>query len=331
MSTVLISVIVPAYNAAANIDDVIHAIRSQDTKHSYEVIIIDDGSTDTTASIIRKFPDVIYHYQANAGPASARNHGARLAKGEYLAFTDSDCRVHRDWLNQLISGFTTSTIGVVAGSYGITNTSSQLARCIHKEIIYRHTHLMPLYPKAFGGYNFCARKEVFWQVGGFDENYRNASGEDNDLSYKIINGGYVIYFNRQALVDHVHPTEVGRYLNEQARHGFWRVAMYATHPKMMRGDDYTFWKDVVEIPWALLCVGTIVLSCLSGLGFGQTIMVVVLPFLIFEIVSACFMMCAMFDGLFFGFVTFFRSFARAFGFSSGFLQLFYKKIEKKFK
>ena len=103
---------------------------------------------------------------------------------------------------------------------------------------------MPQYPKSFGSYNFCIKKNIFDEVNGFDENYKNASGEDNDLSYKIGNAGYKIYFNKEMLVKHHHPEKVWKYLKEQYQHGFWRAKMYKDHPCMIMGDDYTYWKDI---------------------------------------------------------------------------------------
>ena len=202
------------------------------------------------------------------------------------------------------------------------------AQSVYKEILFRHQNMMPDYPKAFGGYNFCAKRNIFWQVNGFNETYSRASGEDNDLSYKILKAGYKIHFNRAALVDHVHPQHVLRYLKEQARHGHWRVFMYAEHPSMAKGDDYTFWKDVLEMPAAMILTIGFVLSPFSGLTFVQTIVILFFAFLAFEIVAAIVMINEMFGGIYFGFVTFFRAFARFFGFSTGIFQFFLKKIEK---
>ena len=250
MNPVCVSVIIPAYNASATIGQALNALSRQNCFQPFEVIVVDDGSSDKTAEIVASFPSVRYIRQDNAGPAAARNHGARLAQGEYLAFTDSDCIPHEDWISQLMSGFSQPHVGVVAGSYGIANPKSRLARGIHKEILWRHQHLMPDFPNSFGSYNFCVRKNVFDAVGGFNTAYRTASGEDNDLSYKITGSGWRIYFERKAFVDHYHPTRVVKYLKEQFRHGFWRLKMYMDHPRMMRGDGYTYWKDIIEMPLA---------------------------------------------------------------------------------
>jgi glycosyltransferase involved in cell wall biosynthesis len=316
MNPVSVSVIIPAYNASATIGRALEALSKQNCFQPFEVIVVDDGSFDNTGTIVCSFPSVKYIRQDNAGPAAARNRGAGLAQGEFLAFTDSDCIPHEDWISQLMAGFGQPQVGVVAGSYGIANPESRLARCVYKEILWRHCHLMPDYPNSFGSYNFCVRKNVFEAVGGFDTGYRAASGEDNDLSYKITQSGWRIYFQRQALVDHYHPALVAKYLKEQFRHGFWRVKMYQDHPRMMRGDGYTFWKDIIEMPLGVCSL------------FGG---VILLPFLIFEIICALIVMRCFFDGIFFGFVFLFRAFARLLGFSTGIMSLLFKKRVKIFQ
>jgi glycosyltransferase involved in cell wall biosynthesis len=160
MRFINLSVIIPAYNASATIGRTLTALANQDYSSNFEVIVVDDGSSDDTFSVVSSFPAVRYVRQDNAGPASARNHGARLAQGDLLAFTDSDCVPHSDWISQLTAGFTVgdcskpSCTGVVAGSYGIANPENDLAQCIYAEIVWRHVHLMPDFPTACGSYNF---------------------------------------------------------------------------------------------------------------------------------------------------------------------------------
>ena len=324
-----LSVIVPAYNAQRTIGQTLKALTEQDYPEKFEIIVVDDGSKDQTADLIRSFANVRYVHQPNAGPASARNHGAQLAQGDILAFTDSDCIPHQNWLSQLMQGFAAEDVVVVMGSYGIANSENPLAFCIYKEILFRHEHLLSNFPKVFGSYNFCVKKNIFEQAGGFDSSYRNASGEDNDLSYKIISLGGHIYFERKALVDHYHPTQVNKYLQEQFRHGLWRAKMYITHPLMVKGDGYTFWKDIIEVPLSLLCLAGIVLTLFKLLTFVSLIYFLILPFLFFEIIFAYLMLCDAKKYFFWGFIMFLRSFCRVFGLSTGILIFLSKKFLNK--
>ena len=130
MTELKTSVIIPVYNRAGHMPDLIQALLNQD--YPVEIIIVDDGSTDNTADIARRYP-VTYIYQKNSGPASARNHGVVESDGDVVAFTDSDCIPQKDWIRRLTEGFE-DNVGAVAGSYTIANPESLLANCIHEEI-----------------------------------------------------------------------------------------------------------------------------------------------------------------------------------------------------
>lgn len=315
------SIIIPAYNSESMIRMVLEAILCQ-TVLPMEVIVVDDGSTDRTGDLVCLFSEVKYIRQKNGGPAAARNRGAREAQGDILVFMDSDCRPQADWLERLLEGFTEKVIGAVAGSYGIQNPESLLARCVHQEICFRHRYLMPVYPHVFGSYNVGIRREVFFDVGGFDESYRNASGEDNDLSYKILEAGYKIYFQCSSKVDHRHPWRMGVYFREQFRHGYWRVRMYRRHPGMMKGDDYTFWKDIVEAPLALFFLVLLLAGIIYPFSFfwvGAVLSISTLT--VIEIFYACKIGQSIDEVFLLVVMMFCRSFVRAMGFVLGVLSI----------
>ncbi len=331
MTYLSVSIIIPAYNCEKTILQTLQCSFDQAYKDIKDVIVVDDGSTDRTAQIVQSVKGVTYVYQNNAGPAAARNRGVKEATGDVVFFTDSDCLPQRGWIDNSIKHFDNPGIAAVAGSYGIANQNNRLARCVHKEILFRHRVLMPQYPKVFGSYNVGIRKDVFKEVEGFDVSYRYASGEDNDLSYKILKAGYKIYFESQSFVDHFHPTKIKKYLREQYVHGFWRMKMYLKYPNMIRGDDYTFWKDIVEIPLSFFIVLGAALSIISFL-FVKIFTASAVLFLFFiQAYYVCVMFNSFFDSFFFSFVMFFRAFARMFGFSSGVLYFLFNKKTKKSK
>jgi len=102
----MISVIIPVYNAEKLIADCLIALLNQNIDFSkYEIIVVDDGSSDNTAKIVEIFKDVQLIIQKNRGPAAARNEGVRHAKGDIVVFTDSDCIPNKNWIEQMIMPF----------------------------------------------------------------------------------------------------------------------------------------------------------------------------------------------------------------------------------
>ncbi len=308
----VVSVVVPVFNGAGTISDTLRALGDQDFDGDIEVIVVDDGSADGTPEVVAGFPEIRLLRQENRGPAAARNAGASAARGEVLCFTDADCRPRPDWVRRLSAPLFrdgTDDIAAVCGGYGIVNPECVLARCIHREILFRHRR-MPDFPRVFGSYNVAIRKDIFMRIGGFDPSYREASGEDNDLSYEILRAGRKIAFERKALVDHRHPERLGRYLREQFRHGFWRARMYLRHPRMSGGDDYTFWKDIVEVPLAFFAVPAI-------FGSGPVFGVVLSILLTLELFFSIRIGGPPLEILFYAGVMTLRAFSRAAGFLAG--------------
>ncbi len=315
------SVVIPVYNGEATIDRVLTHVLAQQNCPAYEVIVVDDGSTDRTCEIVRRFQAVRLIEQANAGPAAARNKGAQNARGQYLCFTDSDCLPHPDWISCLLSGFGNERIGAVMGTYGIANPQSWLATCVYDEIRFRHRVLLPEYPQVFGSYNVCLQRQIFLELNGFDAKYRYPSGEDNDLSYRLTKKGLRIHFVDTAKVDHFHPVSVRKYLKEQFRHGFWRAKIYREHFDKTRGDDYTFWKDGLEIVlvYAFFVLGTVAIFGVGEAVLGMAVLALAL-FGMEAVFSARTVSLGWPQKLLFSGVLFLRSFARGIGFLSGMLQ-----------
>ena len=115
----MISVVVPAYNAREAIAECLEALLHQTVpRDRYEVIVVDDGSSDGTAEVVRPY-GVKLLQQANQGPAAARNLGVAHAQGEIILFTDADCAPHADWIEQLTRPLLDDEI---VGSKGVYRT-----------------------------------------------------------------------------------------------------------------------------------------------------------------------------------------------------------------
>lgn len=259
----LVSIIIPAYNAAATLARCLEACLAQ-THAKTEIIVVDDGSTDDTSRIAQEFP-VHCVRQENRGPAAARNRGAAEAKGAVLAYTDADCVPDPQWIERLLEGFE-ETVGAVGGTYAIANPDSLLAQMVHEEIAQRHRRLRNEVD-FLGSFNVAYLKDAFEQTGGFDETFTAASAEDNDLAYRLQDAGYRLRFTASARVAHFHPTRLMPYLHTQMNHGRWRVKLYIKHPARARqGDQYAGPTDLLAPPLALVLLVLAPLTALSALA-----------------------------------------------------------------
>jgi glycosyltransferase involved in cell wall biosynthesis len=325
-----VSVVIPAYNAAKTIGEAVaHSLSQTKRSLQVELIVVDDGSTDDTVAIAENAGATVIR-QENAGPAATRNRGWKSATGTFICFTDSDCIPIAGWLENLLDGFTDSQVGAVAGSYDIANSSSWLARWVQQEIRERHKR-MGSFVRAFGSYNVAIPRYVLQATGGFDPSYRRASGEDNDLSYRIIKEGWRIAFRPQAKVSHYHPDKLWTYLMEQYRHGFWRAKLYKDHPDMVGGDDYTRLRDRLEPILVLGIVGFSILSVLGITGFIWPLLVFLAAYTSIHLSwpMSWWLGEGKADALpYFG-VTFLRGFTRTFGLVVGLLRFALERDPKR--
>jgi len=207
------SIIIPAFNAETTIASCLEAVLAQNfPRDQYEVVVVDDGSTDTTSKIIQTFP-VLYIHQENKGPAAARNKGAQIATGDIVLFTDADCVPNHNWLEEMVSPFLVSEkISGVKGAYK-TAQQSLTARFAQAEFEDRFALLKKsAFIDMVDTYSAAFKREVFCGVGGFDPSFPVANNEDTELSYRLVASGHRLVFNPRAFVYHTHPDTLKKYL-----------------------------------------------------------------------------------------------------------------------
>ena len=213
-----ISVVVPSYNSAGTILGTISRLLQQ-TLPPTEIIVVDDGSTDSTREVLRPVAEKInYLYQPNKGPAAARNFGIKASVGEFIAFTDSDCLPDKEWLANLMSGFHCKKVAGVGGA----------VKSIDQSTVGRHIDLARiLEPKANESgqvpylvtCNACFRRTVLLEVGLFDERFHKPGGEEPELCQRITDRGYQFCWRKEAKVLHYHRQTVFSFLRTLANYG----------------------------------------------------------------------------------------------------------------
>lgn len=213
------SVIVPTHNRPPALGRCLRSILELDFPPSeYEVIIVNDGGCvleeDAGIFLQDKVP-ILMLEQANQGPAAARNAAVLHSNANYLAFTDDDCVVDRDWLNQLLCGLSENPKAIAGGRTlsGIPENSYSLANQLLVDFLYDYYHLTPgkkSQPPFFASNNMAISREVFQAIGGFDVRLRSA--EDRDFCERSSQVGYSSIYTQSAKVYHHNPMNFFQFL-----------------------------------------------------------------------------------------------------------------------
>jgi glycosyltransferase involved in cell wall biosynthesis len=193
-----ISIVVPTFNSAKVLGTCLESLTNQTVgRERYEVIVVDDGSTDETRDVVSKYP-VKYIYQRNSGPAVARNNGVRQAEGEIILFTDADCEPQSNWIEELVKPLRDPQVVGVKGIYK-TRQKEIIARLVQIEYEHKYERMKKFkYIDFIDTYSAGYRKDVFLKYSGFDERYPKASVEDQEFSFRLSQDGHKMVFNPEA-------------------------------------------------------------------------------------------------------------------------------------
>jgi len=208
VATPAVSVVIPVYNAAATLAECLTRL-FQSTYVDFEVVLVDDGSTDQSPAIAANFPVRIVPTSGRVGPAAARNVGARAACGPLLFFIDSDVMVAPDTLARLADrygqGDVDGLIGVQAAAMRHRDLVSQYKNLWMRWTYVRQTGEVPLF------YTTAAaiRRDAFLSTGGFDEGYGNPNVEDTAFGQKLARLGIRVRVQPELEVEHVKRYSLG--------------------------------------------------------------------------------------------------------------------------
>ncbi len=213
-----VSVIVCSYNGGKTLAACLDSLGRIDYPE-YEVILVDDGSTDNTAEIAARFPRVRYIRQDNHGLSHARNTGAAAARGEVFAYTDSDCMADRDWLRDLIRTLLSGKYAGVGGPNVSPPAQNWVQACVAAAPGGpSHVLLTDTVAEHIPGCNMAWYRWAFESVGGFDVEYHKA-GDDVDFCWRVQQAGHEIAFSPTAIVWHYRRFTLKAFRKQQEGYG----------------------------------------------------------------------------------------------------------------
>jgi glycosyltransferase involved in cell wall biosynthesis len=244
--TAVISVVVPVYNGERTLAECLRGLEEQDLRRSdYEVIVVCDGSKDSSAAIAESFGVRLLSDRERRGAPSARNKGFRAATGQWVAFTDADCIPSRGWLRWLLQATqrqdeSDMPLGAAGKTLGIQSKSPaarfvDLAGEFDAEYHLKHPKF-PFAPTA----NVMYLREALKTVGGFDERYY--AYDACDLHYRLrqaFKGPF--YLEPRSVVFHRHRKNWTEYCQQQFVHGQGFGQFFLDHPDRA---GWSLWREL---------------------------------------------------------------------------------------
>ncbi|MDR0342670.1 MAG: glycosyltransferase, partial [Nocardiopsaceae bacterium] len=236
-----LSVVVCAHNQAATLDECLRHTCALDYP-DLEVLVVDDGSTDSTAEIVRRHPRARLLSVPHGGLAAARNRGLEASRGEVVAYLDADAYPGPEWPYFLVLGLDAPAVGAVGGPNvppaDEGPTAQAVARAPGGPL---HVLLSDDRAEHVPGCNMAFVRHVLEEVGGFDPAY-TAAGDDVDVCWKVLDRGYEIGFHPGALVWHRRRGSLRGYLRQQRGYGRAEALVERRHPGRFTATGSARWR-----------------------------------------------------------------------------------------
>jgi glycosyltransferase involved in cell wall biosynthesis len=236
---VLISIIIPAYNAAKTVKSCLVAVQNQQLPPHIkcEIIVVNDASNDKTADIVAAIGATIINHEKKRGAAAARNSGIAVAQGEIILFTDADCVPEANWVTEMLRPFTDPTVSGCKGIYASKQTKL-VARFVQIEYEDKYDLLRKQPSIDFiDTYSAGYRTDILKSCGGFDEHIYYV--EDQELSFRLAAQGHKMVFQETAVVTHHHSHTLWHYFRKKVMIGYWKAQIMRRFPERAIKDSHT--------------------------------------------------------------------------------------------
>ena len=278
---VKISIITPCYNRANELLNLLESLADQTIdKNLFELIICDDGSTDSTSKLInnwqkKNFFKIKYLKQENKGPGAARNLGLENSDGDLIAFIDSDCEADINWLDIIYRSYKKNNFDACGGPDG----SKENFTILQKAIDYSMTSFLTtggmrghskkmiatFYPRT---HNMAVKKSLYLKIGGFGS---LRHGQDIEFSNRMIRSGAYVKFLKDAIVYHRRRTSLKQFFKQVFNWGVARINLYMLDDKML---------ELVHFLPSFALIGsvmTVFISIYLNLPLSKLAMLFILP------------------------------------------------------
>jgi GT2 family glycosyltransferase len=258
-----VTVVVPTYNRCRSLERCIEALSASTLDpERFEVIVVDDGGIESVSNIIdstdrRLNMNICLLRQSRSGPAVARNHGARHARGALLAFTDDDCRPQPTWLPAMLKAHGDNPKAMIGGrtQNGLPGNVFSEASQLLITYLYQSYRRPDGTPRLFTSNNLAIPTDAFTTVGCFDERFPKAAGEDREFCERWYRAGHAMHFEPGAVVDHHNALSHRRFLRQHFDYGraasvFRRLCIEHANASPPV-EPWGFYLNMLACPWRL--------------------------------------------------------------------------------
>jgi len=238
------SFVIPVYNRPQEVKELLESLAAMDFSEPFEVVIVEDGSSETSESVIEKFKknlQISYYFKPNSGPGDSRNYGMARAKGNYFIILDSDCLMPKHYLATVQQFLNDNFYHCFGGADAAHESFSPLQKAINYVMTSflttggirgKEKGIQRFEPRSF---NMGISKEAFQKTGGFGKIH---PGEDPDLSQRIREAGYETVFLPNAFVYHKRRISWKKFYQQVRKFGLTRPILNKWHPTLAKP---TFW------------------------------------------------------------------------------------------